>query len=100
MIIFIGMVAVEFLGMLALAGLAMLGLGAAPWVLPRTAALLVAFVIGFMLTYALGRTLGLIDLGEIDTYRARVETMHEMSRGRRPVRTRPRAAHRAVVIEY
>jgi hypothetical protein len=99
-IILVGMVAMEFLGMLALAGLSTLGVGVAPWVLPRAAALPVAFAIGFVATYLLGRTMGLISLGEIDTYRARVETMHELSRPGRRVRATPRTHRRAVVIEY
>jgi hypothetical protein len=99
-IIFIGMVAMEFLGMLVLAGLSMLGFGDAPWVLTRAAALPLAFVIGFAITYLLGRTLGLVSVGEMDLYTTRIDAMHDMARPGRRLRPTRRAAGRAVVIEY
>jgi hypothetical protein len=100
MTILLGMAAMEFLGLLALAGASTLGMGRAPWALPASAALPVAFAIGVIATYILGRILGVLEVGEIDTYRDRVGTMHEMSRAGRRVRpATPRVARR-VVIEY
>ncbi len=105
MTILIGMVAIEFLGMLALAGLHMVGLGEGPWMLPSHAAIPVAFVIGFFGTYALGRALDVIDVGQIDAYRDRVDAMSAMAESGRRVRATTHRAprrlqRRAVIIEY
>jgi hypothetical protein len=86
MTIIIGALAMEMLGLMTLGGAAMSGVGARPFVLPGNAVWPIAFVIGVVLTYLLGRGLGVIDLGQIDSYRERNDAMQGMTRATRRVR--------------